>query len=385
MKKVLRAQLTHLIKLSLRKTRVTTLLGPRQIGKTTLARQISKELKFQDVHFFDLEDPTDFDLMANPKLTLSPLSGLIIIDEIQCRPEIFPYLRVKADSLKKNDAILLLGSSSRELLENSSESLAGRVRYIEISGFSILENLPEDRLFERGGFPLSYISKTQKDSFQWRIDYLKSFIERDLKTLGIDLPSQTLRRFLEMLAGYHGQIFNSSEIGKSIGLSHTTVRKYLDILVGTFLIREIKPWSENIIQRQVKQPKIYFRDSGLLQTLLGIHDKKDLYRYPRIGSLWEGFALEETIKQLQINSDDCYFWSLHQNGELDLLWKKFDTKIGFEFKYSDSPKINSTTKKSLELLKLDELYIIYPGDKKVKIDSNVTLVPLSQVKNLTKN
>lgn len=359
--------------------KITALIGPRQVGKTTLAREIAKLSKFKTSHFFDLEDPTDFKLLENAKLTLEPLEGLIVIDEVQRRPEIFNYLRVKADQMTSNTKILLLGSSSRDLIEQASESLAGRIQYIQVSGFSGQEiNNDYSRLLVRGSFPLSFLAKTESDSYLWRKSYAQSYIERDIRGLGIDLPVQSLRRLIEMLAGYHGQIFNSSELGKSMGFSHTTARKYLDILVSTFLVRELKPWNEQIIQRQVKQPKIYFRDVGLLNYFLGIKSKNDLMRNPRLGSIWEGFALEETIKLIHADPEDLYFWSLHQNGELDLFWKNGSQKIGFEFKYSDQPGISKSMGKALELLSLDHLYVIYPGEKKSKLSDKITLIPLGE-------
>jgi predicted AAA+ superfamily ATPase len=375
---VKRTALLREIRTSLTKSKVTALLGPRQVGKTTLARQIAKTFKSGGVYFFDLEDPTDFDLLENEKLTLEPLVGLIVIDEVQRRPEIFKYLRVKADQMSKKTRILLLGSSSRDLIESSSESLAGRIRYIEVTGFSMAEVSSEERLFEQGAFPLSYLAKTARDSYDWRRSYAQAYLERDLRGLGIDLPPQSLRRFLEMLAGYHGQIFNASEIGKSLGFSHTTARKYLDILISTFLIRELKPWNEQILQRQVKQPKIYFRDSGILNYFLGIRSPQELQRNPRLGSLWEGFALEQTIQLLGAQPEDLYFWALHQNGELDLFWKNGQQRIGFEFKYSDSPQVSGSMKKAIDLLKLDHLYVIYPGTKRAKLSDQVTLLPFGQ-------
>ncbi len=375
---VKRTKLFKEIRASLSKNKVTALIGPRQIGKTTLARQLAKSLNAEKVHFFDLEDPTDFDILENAKLALESLEGLIIIDEVQRRPEIFKYLRVKADQMSKKTKILLLGSSSRDLIESSSESLAGRIRYIEVTGFSLDEVPSVKKLFEQGAFPTTYLAKTPIESYRWIRSYSQAYLERDLRGLGIDLPPQSLRRFLEMLAGYHGQIFNSSELGKSLGFSHTTARKYVDILTSTFLIRELKPWHEQILQRQVKQPKIYFRDSGILNYFLGIRSSQELYRHPRLGSLWEGFALEQTIKQIGAESEDLYFWSLHQNGELDLFWKNGQKRIGFEFKYSDTAKVSSSMKKAIELLKLDHLYIVYPGTKKSVLDKKITLLPLGQ-------
>lgn len=378
MASIKRSKLLKEIRLSLANNKITALIGPRQVGKTTLARDIAKSLKIKEIHFFDLEDPTDFDLLESAKLALEPLEGLIIIDEVQRRPEIFRYLRVKADRMPKTTKILLLGSSSRDLIESSSESLAGRIRYIEIAGFSLDEVKSAEKLFGLGAFPLSYLAKNETESYSWRKSYSQAYLERDLRGLGIDLPPQSMRRFLEMLAGYHGQIFNSSELGKSLGFSHTTARKYLDILISTFLVRELKPWNEQILQRQVKQPKIYFRDSGILNYFLGIRSGQELHRHPRLGSLWEGFALEQTIKQIGAEPEDLYFWALHQNGELDLFWKSGTQRIGFEFKYSDSAKMSSSMQRAIELLKLDHLYVIYPGNKKASLGKKATLLPLGE-------
>lgn len=371
-----RIHLLNTLKQSLKSSRVTVLIGPRQVGKTRLVKEYIKNQKDIDIHFFDLEDPTDFDLLENAKLTLGTLDGLIIIDEVQRKTELFKYLRVKADQMKKNTRIILLGSSSRDLIEQASETLAGRINYIEIPGFSIDEVKNPEKLFTRGGFPLSVLAKTEAASYQWRRAYVQAYLERDLKVLGMDLPSNSIRRMLEMMVGYHGQIFNASEIGKSLGFSHTTAKKYLDILISTFLIRELKPWYESILQRQVKQSKIYFRDSGLVNYFMGLRSKMELTRNPRLGHLWEGFALEETIRLIGAENEDLYFWALHQGGELDLLWKNANKKIGFEFKYSDHPNVTLSMKKSLEFLKLDHLYVVYPGNKKAKLGSKITLLPL---------
>lgn len=382
MSKIKRLDLVKKIQKSIKYFKVTALIGPRQVGKTTLAKEIYKKSKFKKVHFFDLEDPTDFDLLSNPKLALSALEGLIVIDEIQIRPELFKYLRVKSDEMSLKTKILILGSSSRDLIESASESLAGRINYIEIHGISLSEFDNSKALFFRGGFPLSLTARSRDQSYAWRKAYSLAYLERDLKGLGIDLPSQSLRRFIEMLAGYHGQILNLSELGKSIGISHTTVRKYVDILVSTFLLRELKPFNEQIIQRQVKQPKIFFRDSGILNYFLSVQSEEDLYRNPRLGSLWEGFAMEESIKSIGADTSDIYFWSIHQGGELDLLWIHGGVRTGFEFKYADSPRVTKSMHQAIHLLKLDHLYVVYPGDKKSVLDANITLIPLSKMSEL---
>ncbi len=381
MKKIPRDNLSQQITTLFKSHKIVGLTGPRQVGKTTLAKYLSKNFQL-DIHFFDLEDPTDEALLNNPKLALEKLEGLIMIDEIQRKPELFTYLRVKADLMKSKSRILILGSSSRDLIEKASESLAGRIAYLEVPALSLTEVDHSDKLFYRGGYPSSFLSTSEANSFQWRKSYLQSYIERDLRDLGIDLNSQTLRRFLEMCAGYHGQIFNASELGKSIGLSHTTVRKYLDILKSTFLVRELKPWSESILQRQVKQPKIYIKDVGLLYVLLGIQNKNELLRNPRLGSFWEGFALDELIKCLSLENDAVYFWALHQVGEMDLFTKYKNKRLGFEFKYTDKPRFTKSMQISQKNLNLDFIFYIYPGDKISEIQKNVFAVPLNQIQKI---
>lgn len=378
MKSIKRTELLKEIKKSLKNFKVTALIGPRQTGKTTIVKDLIKNLKNRETHFFDLEDPTDFDLLENAKLTLGPLEGFIVIDEIQERPELFKYLRVKSDVMKKSSRVIILGSSTKNLVEGASESLAGRINYIEIPGFSISEVKDKNTLFLRGGYPLSFLARNQNASKDWRRAYIQAYIGRDLKRLGIDLPPQSIRRFLEMLCGYHGQIVNFLDIGTSMGFSHTTARKYIDILISSFILRELKPWNEKIIQRQVKQPKIFFKDIGIINFLLGIEDQAGLHRNRLVGALWEGFALEEFVKINKINSDEIYFWALHQSGELDLFWKSGEKRIGIEFKYSDSPEVTSSMKKAIEFLKLDHLYIVYPGTKSCRLQEKVTLLPLEK-------
>jgi len=263
------------------------------------------------------------------------------------------------------------------LLEKSGESLAGRVTYIEVKNFSLCEVRNIDKLFFRGGFPRSYLAASKNLSFEWRKNYLISFLERDLKLLGLDLPSQTIRRFMQMLCAYHGGIFNASEIGKSLGFSHTSARKYLDVIISTFLIRQLRPWSENISRRQVKLPKIYFCDTGILFNFLSLKNKLDISRSPKIGQFWEVFAMEESMKYFKMEQQDCYFWSIHQGPELDLLWFNNGKKIGFEFKYSDSPKVTQSMISSLAILKLSKLYVVYPGDKNLTLTKDIELVSIS--------
>ncbi len=352
---------------------ICALLGPRQVGKTTLARMYVEEYCKEKVEFFDLENPLDLARLENPMLTLSRLNNqLIVVDEIQRRPELFPVLRVLVDEPKANRKFLILGSASRDLIRQSSESLAGRIGYTELMPFS-LEEIPDcELLWLRGGFPLAYLASNSQDSYQWRQSYISTFLERDIPNLGFHIPPEQIRRFWLMLAHYHGQIFNASEIGKSLGISDQTARKYLDILVGTFMIRQLTPWFENLGKRQVKSPKIYFRDSGILHALLGIRDETQLNIHPKLGAFWEGFALEEIIRQAHATVEECYFWKVQGGAELDLLIIKDGKRIGFEVKYTDRPKITPSMKIAYEDLKLDHLYLIFPGKVSFPLAEHIT-------------
>ncbi len=336
---------------------VCALLGARQVGKTTLAKQYA--LNQESVHFFDLEKPADLARLDNPMLALSALSSkLVVIDEIQRRPDLFQTLRVLVDETPQK--FLILGSASRDLIQQSSETLAGRVGYIELPPFSVQETREESALWFRGGFPRSYLADLDGLSYAWRQSYITIFLEQDIPSLGFNIPSITMRRLWMMLAHYHGQILNASEIGKSLALSHHTIRKYLDILAGTFMIRLLPPWFENISKRQVKSPKVYLRDSGLLHTLLRIQTTEDLQMHPKLGASWEGFALEEIIKEYHATAEECYFWATQSGAELDLLIIKDGKRLGFEFKHTDFPKVTPSMKIAMETLKLDHLYVIFP-------------------------
>lgn len=339
---------------------VCGLLGPRQVGKTTLAKQYAQQ--FDKVHFFDLENYMNLARLENPLLTLTNLNAdLIIIDEIQLRPDLFPVLRVLVD--EKPRKFLILGSASRDLLQQSSETLAGRIGYIELPPFSIAETKDEKKLWLRGGFPRSYLAASDEASYAWRQAYITTFLERDIPTLGFLIPSALMRRLWMMVAHYHGQILNANEISKSLSLSNHTVKKYLDILAGTFMIRLLTPWFANISKRQVRSPKIYLRDSGLLHALVGIHNHDQLHVYPKLGSSWEGFALEEIIKEYRATTEECYFWATQAGAELDLLIVKDGRKLGFEFKHTDYPKVTPSMRIALETLQLDHLYVIFPYTK----------------------
>ena len=335
---------------------VCALLGPRQIGKTTLAKEYAAQ--FAHTYVFDLENPTHLTRLEHPMLTLADIEAdLIVIDEIQRRPELFPVLRVLVDERPRR--FLILGSASRDLIQQSSETLAGRIGYIELTTFSIVEGAEENKLWLQGGFPRSYLASS-KQSYLWRKSYITTFLERDIPTLGYNIPPMLMRKLWMMVAHYHGQILNASEIGKSLSISYHTVKKYMDILEGTFMVRMLQPWFENISKRQIKSAKLYIRDSGLLHALLDIRDAEQLQVHPKLGSSWEGFALEEIIKQYHALPEECYFWATQAGAELDLLIIKDGKKIGFEFKYTDAPKITPSMRIAIETLKLDHLYIVFP-------------------------
>lgn len=358
---------------------ICALLGPRQCGKTTLANEYAKNLKGK-FFLFDLEDPLDLAKLDNPKLTLEPLDGLIVIDEIQRRPELFPILRVMVD--KYNKEFLILGSASSELIRQSSESLAGRINYIEMSPLSLEEATDVSILWNRGGFPRSYLAKSDMLSNEWRKSYIRTYLEKDIKNLGFDISSQTMRRLWNMIAHYHGQILNASELGRSINVSYKTIDRYIDILSGTFMIRRLSPWFENIGKRQIKSPKIYFRDSGLLHTILGIENTEQLQMHPKLGSSWKGFALEEVIRKLDTDYNDCYFWATQGGAELDLLVIKNGKKLGFEIKYTDSPKITKSMHSAIDDLNLEQMTIIIPGKDKFKLSEDIEVYGIEAFKNL---
>lgn len=364
---------------------VVALLGPRQCGKTTLANLYAEKIKEQaiPIKIFDLEDPNHLRQLENPKLALESLKGLIVIDEIQNKPELFPLLRVLVDKNKGKQHYLILGSASKELIKQSSETLAGRVAFIESTPFNSMEIDNFNDLWLKGGYPIAYLAKSTEDSFNWRKNYITTFLEKDIPNLGINMPANRLRKFWNLLAYYHANILNSSELGRALGVSHTTVKKYLEILVGTFMVRELKPWHENISKRQVKQSKIYVRDSGIYHYFLGIINPENLQDTPKIGASWEGFALEETIRLLNVDAEDCYFWATHQGAELDLLITQYGKKIGFEYKYQDAPRMTKSMQMAIDSLQLDKLYVIYPGQDNYKLDDIIEVVNMDAVRGLT--
>jgi len=343
---------------------VVALLGARQVGKTWLAERLGAR-GFGQVTRFDLENPADLGRLAEPLLALEELRGLVIIDEIQRRPELFPVLRVLSDRPRRPARFLILGSASRDLLQQSSETLAGRIAYHELGGFDLSETGAEriSRLWQRGAFPRSYLARSEKASLAWRREFVATFLERDLRTLGFDLPPAAVGRFWSMLAHYHGQIWNGSEFARAFGVSESTVRRYLDALTGTFMVRALRPWSENLSKRQVKAPKLYVGDSGILHSLLGIPDRLSLERHPKIGASWEGFVLEQVCRHLGANADECHFWATHQGAELDLLVIRGRTRRGFEVKRTSQPAVTKSLRIAMQDLALERLDVIHAGEQ----------------------
>jgi predicted AAA+ superfamily ATPase len=365
-----------LVRTALRRSRVVALLGPRQCGKTTLAQQF---VPADSDNYFDLEDPESVARLAEPNLALRPLKGLVVIDEIQRRPELFPLLRVLADRKPLPARFLILGSASPDLLSQSSETLAGRLETVHLEGFRLADPGPsaQGRLWLRGGFPLAYTARSEGDSVAWRRQFLQTFLERDIPQLGVQIPAVALRRFWSMLAHYHAQTWNGAELARALAVSESTVRRYLDLLTGVFMLRQLPPWFENISKRQVKAPKVFVRDSGLLHALLGIADRRSLELHPKVGASWEGFAVEEVLKALR--PDEAYYWATHQGAEIDLVLFKHGRRIGVECKRKDAPTLTPSMRIALRDLKLDRLVVVYPGERRYLLADRVEVIPLIEL------
>lgn len=356
---------------------VVGIVGARQVGKTTLARRLVSDRK-PPVHFFDLEDPTHEAALADPKLALESLRGLIVIDEVQRRPGLFPLLRVLVDRPGNAARLLVLGSASPDLLRQSSETLAGRIAYYELPPFRMSEVGGDmaGRLWLRGGFPNSFLAEDDTQSFAWRTAFIRTFLERDLPQLGFSAPAETMRRFWTMLAHYHGNRWNSAELGRALGVTGPTISAWLDMLVDALIVRKLPPWYENLKKRQVKAPKIYIGDTGLLHALLGIDSKEALMGHPKSGASWEGFAMQEIARILGVAWDQCYYWATHQGAELDMLTMKKGQRIGFEFKRTSAPAMTRSMHSALDDLKLDRLFVIFPGDTRFPLHERVEAVGL---------
>jgi predicted AAA+ superfamily ATPase len=370
-----RHQDTLAVRSALKRTPVVALLGPRQSGKTTLARHF---VAADSHNYFDLEDPQSLARLSEPATALRPLKGLVVMDEIQRRPELFPLLRVLADRRPLPARFLILGSASPELLKQSSESLAGRMETVPLEGFRLadLGAAAQTRHWLRGGFPRSFTARSETDSMSWRRQFLQTFLERDMPQFGVTIPAVALRRFWNMVAHYHGQTWNAAELARALAINESTVRRYLDLMTGVLMLRQLPPWFENLGKRQVKAPKVYVRDSGLLHALLGIPTRRALEHHPKVGASWEGYAVEEVLKSRR--PDEAYYWATHTGAELDLLLFQQGRRIGVECKRMDAPTLTPSMRTALADLRLDELTVIYPGERRYTLAKRIEVVPLAE-------
>jgi uncharacterized protein len=356
------------------------IIGARQVGKTTLAGMISRKWS-GPVHHFDLENSEDLARLSDPMLALKELDGLVILDEVQRMPEIYPTLRVLIDRARTSRRFLVLGSASPQLLRQTSESLAGRIKYHRLGGLG-LDEIPSDQsgqLWLRGEFPLSFSAPDDIKSFEWRKAFIATFLERDLPELGINVSSTRLRRFWNMLAHYHGQIWNASEFARSFGVADTTVRHYLDRLTDALVVRQIQPWHENISKRQVKSPKVFICDSGLTHALLNLPLEHDVLGHPKSGASWEGFVIEQLIRLLRADESECFHWATHSGAELDFLHIKGLTRTGFEIKRTSAPRLTRSMRIAVHDLKLGRLFVIHAGEHLFPLAENITAVPISRI------
>ncbi|MBI5193902.1 MAG: ATP-binding protein [Nitrospirae bacterium] len=364
------------IQRAIKRSRAVALVGPRQCGKTTLAREF---VDSASINYFDLEDPESIVRLADPMTALAPLKGIVVIDEIQRRPDLFPVLRVLLDRKPLPAKFLILGNASPDLLQQSSESLAGRIEIIVMGGFGLNEVgiKNESRLWLRGGLPLSFLARNEPESFTWRKSFIQMFLERDLRQQGINIPPVSLHRFWTMLAHSHGQIWNAAPIASSLGISEHTVRRYLDILTGVFMARQLQPWHANIKKRQVKAPKVYIRDTGILHALLGLKNVSETLKHPRCGSSWEGFVIEEVIRS--VDPDDVYFWATHNGAEIDLVFSKNGRMYGIECKRADAPDLTPSMRIALEDIELERIAVIYTGEKRYPLHKKVEVIPFETI------
>lgn len=366
------------VTLLLKEFPVVALLGARQVGKSTLARQLARARRGPTT-WFDLENPVDLARLADPGLELRPLRGLVVLDEIHRLPEVFPLLRVLADRPRTPARFLVLGSASPDLLRQTSETLAGRVAFHELNGFGLREVDDLERLWLRGGFPLSYLARSAPASRRWRDGFIRTFLERDIPDLGSAVPSITLRRFWTMLAHWHGQLWNGAEFGRAFGVAHTTVRRYLDLLTSVFVVRQLQPWFENVNKRQVRSPKIYISDSGILHALLGLSNREDVLSHPKVGASWEGFVVQQIIQLLAARSEQCFHWSTHAGAELDLLVMAGNRRYGFEVKRAEAPRLTASMRSAFETLGLERLDVVHAGRDLYTLAPRVRALPAAQL------
>jgi predicted AAA+ superfamily ATPase len=362
------------LRTALDRSPVAVLIGPRQCGKTTLARELVPEAS---TNYFDLEDPVSLTRLDEPMTALGPLRGLVVIDEIQRRPDLFPVLRVLVDRRDRPAHFLILGSASGDLMRQSAESLAGRMERVALGGFSLAELGAEaaPQLWRRGGFPLAYLARSEQDSLSWRKQFIQTLLERDLPQWGVRVPAIALQRFWTMVAHYHGQVWGAAEPARALGVSPSTCRRYLDLLTDAMVLRQLQPWHANIKKRQVKSPKVYVRDSGLLHQLLGLDTEKVLFSHPKLGASWEGFVIEQILAGEP--HDEAWFWATHQGAEIDLVLRRGELMLGVEIKRADAPRLTPSIRIALEDLDLARVGIVYPGSKRFPIAERVEAVPLA--------
>lgn len=353
---------------------VTAILGPRQSGKTTLAG------RFNAQHSFDLENPRDRSMFADAQLVLERLSGFIVIDEIQRSPDIFPLIRYLVDH-RPEQRYLILGSASRDLIRQSSESLAGRIAYHELGGLRLQDvgAASWQKLWLRGGLPRSFTAASLQQSLRWRSEYVATFLERDIPQLGFSVPAAALHRFWTMLCHYHGQVLNYAEFARAFGVSDMTVRRYVDMLAGTFMVRLLQPWHPNTTKRIVKRPKVYIRDTGILHSLLSIGDERELLSHNKSGASWEGFAVETAARAIGKRHEELYFWATHSGAEVDLFWQAHGSNWAVEVKYSSAPKLTASMASALQDLDLKHLWVVYPGDRTYPLSDRVTALPITAI------
>jgi predicted AAA+ superfamily ATPase len=361
---------------ALRRSQVVLVLGPRQSGKTTLARGFVKP---ESPSYFDLESPADAARLSEPMTALTPLKGTVVIDEIQRRPELFPALRVLADRKPLPARFLVLGSAAPELLRQSSESLAGRVERVELGPFTLAECgfSRLDARWLRGGFPRSFLARSAADSVAWRQEFLSALIERDLPAYDSRLAPALLRRMWTMFAHHHGQTANFSQIAAGLGVATTTLRHHLDLLVGLFVARTLPPWFENVGKRQVRSPRIYFRDTGLLHALLGIDSMKSLLSNPRCGASWEGLVIEEILSRTP--HQEAYWWSTQQGAEIDLVLFHRGKRYGVEVKRADAPGITPSMRSARETLGLARISVVTPSAKSYDLSKEVRVIAVGDL------
>ena len=364
----------------LRRAPVVALVGARQVGKSTLARQAAAELG-GSVTTFDLENPRDLIRLDEPMLALEHLRGLVVLDEVQRRPDLFPVLRVLADRPRRPARFLVLGSASGDLLRQTSESLAGRLAVHELPGLNGNEvgAAATEKLWLRGGYPRSFTARNESESLAWREDLIRAYVERDLPAAGVRVSAVALRRFWMMLAHFHGQVWNGAELARACGVNEKTVRSYLDVLTSTFMVRQLQPWHENVGKRQVKSPKVYLSDTGLLHALLDLPTRHAVLGHWKAGASWEGFALQQIAARLGATAEQCFFWGLHSGAELDLLVVRGARRLAFEVKLTGSPKVTPSMRSAIESLGLQRLDVLYSGDTVFPLARDIRAVPVQKI------